>query len=51
MTSTATLTDHDLEIIKAALWPVWFDLQSRGEHTAADFIGATGTRAARRRPR
>jgi len=34
------LTSRDLETIKAALWPVWFDLQSRGEHPAADWIGA-----------
>ena len=37
---TPALTSHDLETIKAALRPVWFDLQSRGEHPAADWIGA-----------
>ena len=31
---------HDLETITAAVSPVWFDLQSRGEHPAADWIGA-----------
>ena len=37
---TPAVTSRDLETIKAALWPVWFDLQSRGEHPAADWIGA-----------
>ena len=37
---TPALTSHDLETIKAALWPVWFELQSRGEQPAADWIGA-----------
>jgi hypothetical protein len=37
---TPALTSHDLETIKTALPPVWFDLQSRGEHPAADWIGA-----------
>jgi hypothetical protein len=37
---TPALTSHDLETIKAALWPAWFELQSRGEQPAADWIGA-----------
>ena len=37
---TASLSTGDLETITAALWPVWWDLQSSGEIPAADFIGA-----------
>ena len=37
---TPALTSRDLETIKAALWPVWLDLQNRGEHPAADWISA-----------
>jgi hypothetical protein len=36
---TPALTSHDLKTIKAALWPVWCDLQSSVEIPAADFIG------------
>ena len=37
---TASHSTGDLEPITAALWPVWWDLRSSGEISAADFIGA-----------